>query len=258
LLQPLDVGVFQTLKRYFKDAVRQEVFMGAKELDKTDFFRLFQSFYNKSITPHICKSAFRRTGLIPYAPEKVLNKLQSYQATEIHELTTIQSSSPPSSPGFATPPSTPPSTNWLEWPTPLTLRTRKKGVEYIQERQKQAIQGTTPLTPSITRVFSKIEKASLTSILSGALSTNRLSDLARAADVRKPQKDHNRVVQKYGEIYGDQARRQIESDNEEEAKVVNLRESKKKAIWKKKYKKVVKQIADHFWDISLRNTNQDL
>jgi hypothetical protein len=78
LLQPLDVGVFQTLKHYFKSAIRQEMFTGAKKVNKSDFFRVFQGFYNKTITLDICSSAFRRTGLIPYAPNKVLDKLQEY------------------------------------------------------------------------------------------------------------------------------------------------------------------------------------
>ena len=41
LLQPLDVGVFQTLKHYFKKAIQQEVFLGASEISKTDFFAFF-------------------------------------------------------------------------------------------------------------------------------------------------------------------------------------------------------------------------
>jgi hypothetical protein len=138
------------------------------------------------------------------------------------------------------------------------LRTRKKSVEYIQKRQKQAIQGTTLLTPLITRVFDKIEKAFFTSILSGALFTNRLSDLAYTAEARKEQKKGNKIVQKYGEIYRNVARRQIALDKEKEEKVVNMKKARKATIWRKKYKKVVKQIEDQFWDISLRVTHYTL
>lgn len=44
LLQPLDVGVFQSLKYNFKKAVRKEVFLGAQEMSRTDFFCIFSSF----------------------------------------------------------------------------------------------------------------------------------------------------------------------------------------------------------------------
>ena len=41
LLQPLDVGVFQSLKHNFKKAVRKEVFLGAQEITRVDFFSFF-------------------------------------------------------------------------------------------------------------------------------------------------------------------------------------------------------------------------
>jgi hypothetical protein len=64
------------------------------------------------------------------------------------------------------------------------------------------MQGT-PITPSMVRVQDKIEKASETSMLTGALSTNLLRDLTIAEDARKSRKDTSgKIVQKYGEIYG--------------------------------------------------------
>ncbi|KIM94488.1 hypothetical protein OIDMADRAFT_75280, partial [Oidiodendron maius Zn] len=80
LLQPLDVGVFQSLKHNFKKEVRKQVFMGAKEISRTDFFAFFQRFHDKTFkNPRIHKSAFRKTGLIPLDPQQVLLKLKEYQ-----------------------------------------------------------------------------------------------------------------------------------------------------------------------------------
>jgi hypothetical protein len=52
----------------------------------------------------------------------------------------------------------------------------------------------TPITPSVIRVANKVEKASKTSMLSGALSTHRLSDLNQASEQRQRKADGNRVV----------------------------------------------------------------
>ena len=46
----------------------------------------------------------------------------------------------------------------------------------------------------------------------------------------------NHVVQKYGEIYGHQARRQIAEDEEEEREVINMREKRIKAREEKEAK----------------------
>jgi hypothetical protein len=46
LLQPLDVGVFQSLKYNFKKVVRKEIFNGVTEISKVDFFSFFQRFHD--------------------------------------------------------------------------------------------------------------------------------------------------------------------------------------------------------------------
>ena len=168
LLQPLDVGVFQSLKH--KKEVRKQVFLGAKEISRTDFFAFFQWFHDKTFkNPRIYKSAFRKTGLIPLNPQLVLSKLKGYQALQRPKTPPlIQRSSPPlpsSSPGFTTPP---PPADWARFQTPLTIRTRKPGFEYIRQRHHDSLEQGMPITPSVIRVAEKIEKAAETSILSGA------------------------------------------------------------------------------------------
>ena len=50
----------------------------------------------------------------------------------------------------------------------------------------------------------------------------------------------NKVVQKYREIYGYQAHKQIEEDKEVEKKVINMREKHLAEPWKKRYKAFIK------------------
>lgn len=250
LLQPLDVGVFQSLKHNFKKEIRKQVFLGAIEVSRTDFFSFFQSFHDKTFkNPRIHKSAFKKTGLIPYNPLLVLEKMKEYQAIQ-RPRTPPQRSSPPipsSSPVFNTPP---PLSNWDQFQTPLTIRARKRGVEYIRKRQFDALEGRIPLTPSVIRVSEKVEKASETSILAGALSTHRLHDLSVAEAARKRRKESSgKIVQKYGEITVYQARLDIQKDEEEEKEVINMRLKRKEKVWRKNYLKVLKQLQDDFIEI---------
>lgn len=253
LLQPLDVGVFQTLKYNFKKEIRREVFQGAREITRVDFFSFFQRFHDKTFkNSRIHKSAFRKTGLIPLNPELVLSKMKEYQAIQksVRPQTPllIERSSPPllsSSPAFTTPP--PLRSDWHKYNTPLTMRSRKLGVEYIRKRQFDAVDQDLPITPSVIRVFQKVEKASETSMLSGALSKHRLQDLSQAEAIRKRRNEGSRkVVQKYGEIRVYQARKDIEEDNKEEAKVVNMREQRAKKRWELKWKVVMAELRTTF------------
>ena len=244
LLQPLDVGVFQSLKHNFKKEVRREVFQGAREISRVDFFAFFQRFHDKTFkNPRIHKSAFRKTGLIPYNPILVLSKMKEYHTLHTRPKTPppILRSSPllPSSspPAFNTPPL---QAGWSQFNTPLTMRTRKSGVEYIKKRHFESIEQGVPLTPSVVRVAEKVEKASETSMLRGALSTHRLLDLSDAEVARKRRKEESgKVVQKYGEIRVYHARKQIEAEEEEENRVVNMRLKRLEKGWRKQYDKVL-------------------
>jgi hypothetical protein len=256
LLQPLDVGVFQSLKHNFKKVVRKEIFNGATEVSKADFFSFFQRFHDRTFrNPRIYQSAFRKTGLIPLNPELVLNKMKEYTRKQ-----TVESTPPPnlddsddSSNAFATPPSPIQTTNWQDWPTPFTMRTRKKGVDYIQSRTEQAILGIQQLSPSVLRVQAKVEKASQTSILRGALSTHRLHDLSAAESIRRQRKEgkegNSKIVQKYGEIYGRAGRRDIKLDEDEEKEVINMREKRQLKVWRSKWPKVMAELLEAYGDM---------
>jgi ribosomal protein L9 len=77
-------------------------------------------------------------------------------------------------------------------------------------------------------------------IIKGQLATELLRATNSAADRRKARKEaSNKVVQKYGEIYGSVARRQIAEDEKDERQVVNMREKRLQDPWKRKYKAMI-------------------
>jgi len=82
LLQPLDVSVFKSFKHNFRKEIRREVFNGVSDISKTDFFSFFQRFYDRTMTSRIHASGFKRTGLIPYNPQIVLDAMKEYQAQQ--------------------------------------------------------------------------------------------------------------------------------------------------------------------------------
>ncbi len=113
------------MKGEFRSTIREEVFLGATDILKADFFLKFQAFSNKTFTTRIMKSAFKKAGLIPFNLEMVYDKLKDYGglAPEVIVRVDGESSSDESEPAFATLPPWP----WLEFHTPLSNRERKRG-----------------------------------------------------------------------------------------------------------------------------------
>jgi hypothetical protein len=154
---------------------------------------------------------------------------------------------------FTTPPLT--LTNWNLYTTPLTMRSQKQGLEYVCSRTILAIDGDIPITLSVLRVQDKVAQAAKQLILAGALTTNRIHDLSIAEAVCKERKEaSSKVVQKYSEIYGHQARRDIALNEEDEKEVVNMHNSRLSKPWKKKYSKVMKELMAGLTDRHLKST----
>lgn len=130
------------------------------------------------------------------------------------------SPSPSSLPVFGTPPPQPqPEPDWSLFGTPLTMSSRKRGVDYVRKRQCESIDSRIPLTPTVLRISDKIEKATETSMLRGALSTHRLHDMIEAEQARKKGKEESGKV-----IHNNhQAVDGIEEEEVENSRVVNMR-----------------------------------
>ena len=74
-------------------------------------------------------------------------------------------------------------------------------------------------------------QASERSILAGGLATNRIHDLSIAEAARNARAEaSSKIVQKYGEIYGHQARRDIALDEEDEKEVINVRTQRQQKV----------------------------
>jgi hypothetical protein len=135
------------------------------------------------------------------------------------------------------------------------MRSRKQGLEYVCSQTVSAIDGNIPITPSVLRVQDKVAQATERLMLARALATNRIHDLSIAEAARKERKEaSSKVVQKYGEIYGYQAWRDIFLDKEDEKEVVNMRNSRLSKPWRKKYKEVVSELMTGFTDRHLNST----
>jgi hypothetical protein len=93
-------------------------------------------------------------------------------------------------------------TNWNLYTIPLTMRSRKQGLEYVCSRTVSTIDSNIPITPSVLRVQDKVTQAVEQSMLAGALTTNKVYNLSIAEAACKEKKEaSSKVVQKYSKIY---------------------------------------------------------
>jgi hypothetical protein len=75
VLQPLDIGCFAVLERAYGRLVESKMRVGINHIDKLDFLEAYPLARIEAFKPGAIKNSFRSTGLIPFAPERVLSKL---------------------------------------------------------------------------------------------------------------------------------------------------------------------------------------
>ena len=75
LLQPLDVVVFQSLKHWHAEAVKEAMEYGDETFIKVEFLNAFISFRKKAFKTSTILSAWREVGLFPFNFAIVLDKL---------------------------------------------------------------------------------------------------------------------------------------------------------------------------------------
>ncbi|RJE17421.1 hypothetical protein PHISCL_10242, partial [Aspergillus sclerotialis] len=75
LLQPLDVGCFSPLKVAYGRKIQDCIRLGINHINKTEFLHVYQQIRHVLSTANI-RSGFLATGLVPYDPKRVLDKLQ--------------------------------------------------------------------------------------------------------------------------------------------------------------------------------------
>ncbi|EEA18842.1 pogo transposable element, putative [Talaromyces marneffei ATCC 18224] len=75
LLQPLDVGCFAVLKRYYGQAVEQRMRLGFNHIDKLDFLTAFPQARTVAYKAQTIRNSFAATGLVPFNPDRVIQQL---------------------------------------------------------------------------------------------------------------------------------------------------------------------------------------
>jgi len=202
LLQPLDIGVFQSFKHYHQEVLEESIRFGGIDYNKTDFLASFRKMRDLTFKQRVIRSAFKKAGLVPYNPQIVLDQLRTFNPP-------VQPTTPPASE----------STNHIQDFTvspALNLEAIQKYSEYINTRLSQAIVNHSTFTADIATVIQKRDKAMMTLTLSGRLAEEELH-AKRAAELEKTRrKSGNRQVQTYGTIYANDGRLRIAARNQAE------------------------------------------
>ncbi|KAF5139507.1 hypothetical protein E5D57_003303 [Metarhizium anisopliae] len=76
ILQPLDVVVFQPLKHYHAKALDVLVRDGCLHITKSEFLATIESVRRQAFKVPTIQSAFRKTGIVPWNPQPILDQIQ--------------------------------------------------------------------------------------------------------------------------------------------------------------------------------------
>ena len=196
LLQPLDVCVFQPLKHWHSEAIREAINMGAESFTKRDFLAAFNGFRTKAFKKSTVLHAWRNTGHWPYNPDLILDPL--YEAIDRAR--------------EATPP---PPSEYIAWETtPITIRT-------INVCAKALIHSPA-LPDELLDPFLKTMKGAMAFARTGSLMEDKLSATKAAENTRKRRKlEPNYHLQSGGLLTVEQGRAMTRERLEEEEKERN-------------------------------------
>jgi hypothetical protein len=75
ILQPLDVSCFGPLKKVYGSQIENKMRLGINHITKEEFLPAFFTAHQQTMTVENITSGFRATGLAPFDPERVLEKL---------------------------------------------------------------------------------------------------------------------------------------------------------------------------------------
>ncbi len=75
LTQPLDVGCFQPFKHYHVEVIDDAIRSGLGDFGRLEFLAKIQFIRTQTFKKSTIKSALNNTGLIPYNPEIILQKI---------------------------------------------------------------------------------------------------------------------------------------------------------------------------------------
>ncbi|OQE11327.1 hypothetical protein PENFLA_c072G04132 [Penicillium flavigenum] len=163
LLQPLDIGCFAVLKRAYGRLVEFKMRNGINHIDKLDFLEAYPLARMEAFKPETIKNSFQSASLIPFAPERVISKLDIR----------LRTPTPPSSRGSDWDPKTP--SNYVQ------LQKQASSIKALLRTRSRS--PPSPLNSAINQVL----KACQITMQSAALLEKEVSDL-RAENEKKKQK----------------------------------------------------------------------
>ena len=80
-LQPLDIGCFSPLKRAYGSLVGKKMRLGINHIDKLDFLEAFLQARKSAFQAETIQNSFSGAGLVPFNPDRVLDRLNIKQKT---------------------------------------------------------------------------------------------------------------------------------------------------------------------------------
>lgn len=190
ILQPLDVVVFQPYKHYHAKAVSEAVRLGATDFKKTDFLACLGDVRVQTFKKKTIKSAFEKTGIWPFNPDRVLSQIECDPDPK-----------PSTGTSDSTRPVTPPPQYSLATAgTPSTVRRLYRHTKALETEVVRTLQSKKMTTELAIGVL-KLSKAAVAAKNSYILACRDLGKTKLAEDVRKARKiQKNRQLQAGGVI----------------------------------------------------------
>jgi hypothetical protein len=196
LLQPLDVGCFGPLKRAYGKLIEQKGRLGFNHIDKLDFLKAYPKAHEEVFTQQNIQSGFRATGLVPFNPSVVLEKLNLRLATP----------TPPESRGGTSIPSS-------QLCTPHTVRQVHRKASSVKKLLRDG--SKSPSSPS-KRAFDEFVKGCELAIYNASLLAKENADLhATLENDRQKKKRSRRQMTPTGGLSIQEARDQMSLRNEQ-------------------------------------------
>ena len=230
LLQPLDVCVFQPLKHWHSEAVNEAIQNGDQTFSKVEFLNAFSKFRSLAFKPSTIQSAWRKTGLIPFNPGIVLDK--------VRELL-------PPPPRESTPSHT----------APLSVQETPRTVRQLATVATE-IMTHSACSDDLVQIVSKFVKGAVAEVRKGDLLEQRWEQQIKAQTAWKARKrEANKILHHGGVLTVGEARSMVRGREEQE----EIREKERNVAWEKRYctalTKVVRQSKAHRKMLITRSMN---
>jgi hypothetical protein len=97
-LQPLDVGIFSPLAAAYRKRCREHGRYAHLKVDKLDFLRYYEGAREETFTEATIRSAWAATGLVPWNPVRVIEKIDPKYAKKLRDQLDEQEIAVPSTP----------------------------------------------------------------------------------------------------------------------------------------------------------------